>query len=498
MQTIYLCTLPLGWTIILSTILIGESSYRAYTMAKRLWLSNSKQISVVDKNLQYGLDIVVDTFFLLVPLTIIVLWYDVWITVEETSWILFSPSLSLLGKLRRLMLESTNQRAEATILRHRDAHAQEISVKIKRTVNRASIFGRNFNEKITAVQNNAFPRSAKLFVFTTSIFYVTFLSSLLVSQIAAFGSNMECDKYISDDIDANQYWEDGCEVKVPLCKDTYKPKCDCVIVNIENHNMTELSRDKFVELTSLRSVFVKRGPLKHLPRNMEKLRQMNRFDVSFNDLQSFDVDVLQWNYLSYLVLMFNNISMHNERLWRHPNLVNLMINSNHGFSMPQDVKTINLPRLVFFDGANNSGVIPKDLSASHMPALNYLYLDGNLMNTLPNKFSTFKANLLFLGVARCGLTRLDYIEDFEKLTYVDARNNSIVLVSSEIQGKLKSANVESYFSGNPACKIYEDLNCAPLCTDYCWSERGFGDRICDESCDSRECRYDGGDCIGDV
>ena len=77
MQTIYLCTLPLGWTIILSTILIGESSYRAYTMAKRLWLSNSKQISVVDKNLQYGLDIVVDTFFLLVPLTIIVLWYDV-------------------------------------------------------------------------------------------------------------------------------------------------------------------------------------------------------------------------------------------------------------------------------------------------------------------------------------------------------------------------------------------------------------------------------------
>ena len=55
---------------------------------------------------------------------------------------------------------------------------------------------------------------------------------------------------------------------------------------------------------------------------------------------------------------------------------------------------------------------------------------------------------------------------------------------------------ESYFSGNPVCNTNgnSDLNCATLCTDYCWSETGFKNGVCDITCDSKECNYDGKDC----
>ena len=54
--------------------------------------------------------------------------------------------------------------------------------------------------------------------------------------------------------------------------------------------------------------------------------------------------------------------------------------------------------------------------------------------------------------------------------------------------------IESYFSGNPVCQSDKDLNCKRLCTDYCWSEKGFTNGGCDVTCDSRECKYDGGEC----
>ena len=42
--------------------------------------------------------------------------YDMWLSVEETTWMLFFPTLSLLGKLRRLMIENLNQHAEKMLM----------------------------------------------------------------------------------------------------------------------------------------------------------------------------------------------------------------------------------------------------------------------------------------------------------------------------------------------------------------------------------------------
>ena len=133
--------------------------------------------------------------------------------------------------------------------------------------------------------------------------------------IALSDSNKECNSYISDD--NKGYWEEGCIIKVPLCNNMFASKCDCAVLKIVGHNMTKLSDEKFVKMTSLRNVEITRGRLNKLPDKMEELIKINRFIVSFNNIQTFDVDVLKWKYLSDLVLMFNNITKHHENLWQH-------------------------------------------------------------------------------------------------------------------------------------------------------------------------------------
>ena len=144
---------------------------------------------------------------------------------------------------------------------------------------------------------------------------------------------------------------------------------------------------------------------------------------------------------------------------------------------------------------NNSGIIPSELSSKQLPSIIYMFFDGNKMENLPSKFNTFQTTLQYLGMARCGLKELQYLEFFQNLRYLDARNNSLISVSSEIKKMMKdTVDFESYFSGNPVCQSDKDLNCTPLCTEYCWSEKGFTNKGCDVTCDSRECGYDGGEC----
>ena len=51
-----------------------------------------------------------------------------------------------------------------------------------------------------------------------------------------------------------------------------------------------------------------------------------------------------------------------------------------------------------------------------------------------------------------------------------------------------------YFSGNTVCQTDKSLDCDPLCSDTCWSRRVSDDGICDVTCISKECDFDGGDC----
>ena len=302
---------------------------------------------------------------------------------------------------------------------------------------------------------------------------------------------LNCHTYIVDNEWEKQYWEDGCRVKVPFCKRTFEPTCNCAALKIKNHNITKLA-DKFVELSALRNLVIESGSLKTLPKNMEMLKNINKFHVNFNHLQNFNVDVLQYESLNSLDLSFNNITEYNENLWVHPELVNLYINNNR---IPRIPENVFLPHLLFLDVSNNTIFNVATLGSDKLPSIIYLYLNGNNIGELPDKVGSWKDTLLYLGVARCRLKSIEKLKTLTKLTYIDARNNSLTLVSDKLKGFIASKkNFESYFWGNPVCKNDAELNCNALCTDYCWSHSGFKNNVCDHSCNSLACDFDGGDC----
>ena len=237
---------------------------------------------------------------------------------------------------------------------------------------------------------------------------------------------------------------------------------------------------------------------------MEELTQITNFDISYNNINEFNVNVLYWKRLASLSLISNNISIHNEGIWKHPQLINLDLSNNNGFRIPLGEREIDLPQLIYLNMLNNSVVIPEKLGIDELPIVKDLFLVGNYMSKFPENFNTFKTQLYVLGVSHCSLSELpDYLNEFTNLIYLDARNNSISKLSSNLKSYLQQngEKLESYFAGNPLCDSFSGqqtaaaINCKPICSDYCWSERTLNNGICDVTCNSHQCNFDGGDCI---
>ena len=141
---------------------------------------------------------------------------------------------------------------------------------------------------------------------------------------------------------------------------------------------------------------------------------------------------------------------------------------------------------------NNTAKLSMQFDHKRFPSLLFLFLSGNYLMKFPDK--SLK-DIVYLGVARCHLTSLpSYLSQFSNLKYLDARDNNITAVNSDLKMLLNKNQAESHFSGNIACDTDETLDCKPLCSKYCWSHSGFNNGICDESCNTKECGYDSGDC----
>ena len=115
---------------------------------------------------------------------------------------------------------------------------------------------------------------------------------MMIAQISSLSFQNSCkstfdNKYVWGD---NKYvWEkNGCKIKIPLCKRTFNPKCNCAYLHIENEkNLTNLPQNMVTEMDGLRKVFVRNCSLTKLPSNMENLVEMTSFEVSFNNLTEF-------------------------------------------------------------------------------------------------------------------------------------------------------------------------------------------------------------------
>ena len=152
-----------------------------------------------------------------------------------------------------------------------------------------------------------------------------------------------------------------------------------------------------------------------------------------------------------------------------------------------------MPSLLQLALANNSVEMDANFDSRMFPSLLDLFLNGNTLKVFPDQ--SLQHSLQYLGVARCRLRGLPaYLKEFRYLKYLDARDNNISIVPEEIKALVQENKVESYFADNPVCRVDKSLDCEPLCSKYCWLRDEPGNGFCDFGCNSKACKYDGGDC----
>eukprot|EP00942_MAST-04A_sp_MAST-4A-sp1_P003572 g3572.t1 len=222
---------------------------------------------------------------------------------------------------------------------------------------------------------------------------------------------------------------------------------------------------------------------------------MVNFQISFSNLQEFNVNVLNWRKLVRLNLFYNKISSYNkESLWTHPNIRGVDIRDNVGMELPSlgNVE-VKMPFLQYLHIGNNSVDINMNFNDEAFPNLLYLYLNGNNLLIFPDE--SLKGKILYLAIARCNVENLPpYLSEFNKLQYLDARDNNITVVDNNLKALIEKNIMETYFARNPVCNNDINLQCNSVCSKFCWSSRVSKNGRCDLTCNSDACEYDGGDC----
>eukprot|EP00943_MAST-04B_sp_MAST-4B-sp1_P008375 g8375.t1 len=469
--TVYLCAFETPITICICVLLSTDAFYRAYQVRQ--------PNTVARRDRQVKIDICFDFLCVAAPLCTLWFAYGIPISIPEMIQITAWATLCLFSKLRSILREIIRVRTGNAILREQT----NLSLKAKR--NRKSIFRTLMNAKISKKQQERVPKIVSTVFCVYNVGYGLFFLVMAVVHLGMFLNKenfIDCDKTT---------WSKGCKIKIPFCKSLFTPTCNCVSLKIENdYKLVALPNSLVDEMTGLRKVFIRNCNLTKLPPRMEQLTEMVDFEISFNRLEEFMVDVLKWKKMKKLHLMYNNISNYNEEaVWTHPELDGLGLASNN-IKMPA---RLYLPSLTFLHLGDNNMTINKYFDANSLPNVAFLYLNGNNLRSFPSE--SLKDNLVDLGIARCKLKSLPpYLSKYKYLKYLDARDNYIINVDDDIIELFRTNHVESYFSGNAVCMKDGSLDCEPLCSKTCWSRKVRNNGECDLTCNSKECHYDGGDC----
>ena len=174
--------------------------------------------------------------------------------------------------------------------------------------------------------------------------------------------------------------------------------------------------------------------------------------------------------------MYNDISFVHDAVWKHLEITGLGL-GNNTVMLPLD--RIYMPSLTFLDIANNNMTIRSAIGKDSFPLLTDLFINGNLIEMFPRE--DLKDSIVYLAVARCNLNSLpSYLSMFKNLKYLDARENQLGTINEDLKHLLRTNDVEAYFAGNVVlCDAEFEFDCAPACSNTCWSKRVKGDGECD-------------------
>ena len=245
---------------------------------------------MIDRDIQILSDMFVDLFFLILPWAMIFS-YGIRLIPSVTLQIVAMPGFSLFGKLRFMLLQAFRANIDQMIIQEENKESQSIYRR------RQSIYGIDRTTTIERQQNKYFPRWAKIAVCGSSFTYCIMLIATVIIQGTSLSQvDVVCNDLLKDHTE--MIWHNGCKVKTPFCKDMFVSTCDCAAIDIKSHNLTMLP-DRIVEMTNLRKLAIRNGPLMTLPDNMEKLKELTFIDFEFNRLNRFDVDVSNFSELQF-------------------------------------------------------------------------------------------------------------------------------------------------------------------------------------------------------
>eukprot|EP00944_MAST-04C_sp_MAST-4C-sp1_P013793 g13793.t1 len=466
--TIYLCSLPVEWSIFMCCGLAVESFHTAWTM--------THDNTPVRRDRQVKIDAGTDFACVVIPLIVPYVGYQLQISISDMLFITLVPSLSMLSKLDDLLEEGLRQRVAESVLKEQS----RLSTYMKR--HRKSLFHSLAHVSMAKKQEDAVPQAVRVFAAMCKALFGLFFLMTAIIHIALKPSG------------CGALWGTGCVTKIPFCNGLLSPTCNCASLRIENDKSLVKLPDSMVDdMQALRKVFIRNCNLTTLPPKMEQLTEMVDFEVSFNRLERFDVDVSKWKKLQTLYLMQNEIISVNQAVWKHVELSALHLWKNSMVALPK-TSEIYMPSLNFLHIGDNNMTVHNAIGRESFPVLMGVYINGNAIEAFPS--DDLKDTLVKLGISRCSLNALpSYLSAFNQLRYLDARDNSVGAIGDDLKTLLRKNDVEAYFSGNAVlCNAEKELDCTPLCSNTCWSKRVSANGRCDETCFMAECKFDGGDC----
>ena len=385
---IYTCTLPYWLTSLFCLLYVFESSTLSKTMWSKLF-SSKKDFSTRDRDMQALQDVVLDLIYGVVPILVPYLSYGIGTNINEAILILMMPSISLFSKTRGLFTEALYRNLDDALVKRE----QQESSRAKR--NRMSLYVPSRMEKDAKTQSLYFGKGFRVIMLLIGVVHTLFFLCVFGIHIAYGLNTKEIDnrcvlvyedvaveRSIDDTNDsvngttkyANVWKNNGCKLKTPFCRSLFAATCNCAYLSKESVNLHVLPKNMVLEMHALKRLEIINCNLTRLQPDMEKLSLLFDVDLRYNALEEFQVDVQQWQYLTYLLLSYNRIDKYNATaLWQHPNLVNLNLDNNANFTIPNDLH-IHMRMLRRLDLRNNSMVLPNKFGRKEFPALIYLYI----------------------------------------------------------------------------------------------------------------------------
>ena len=549
LTTIYLCSMPVGGSSIVSSVLTIE-------LLTNIWVTFHFE-SQESRDRLILMDIFTDIFCLAFPL-LYSYSLGMLIPFESMRAIIVYPMLSLLSKLNDIWEDYFAMDLQRVEKRHRK---NTETFKKRGSRKRKSVLNLAHNRDVMEMQLDHFPKWLRYAFTILNISFILFFVSLILVHLTTQPSTDTCNNIFTKEV-----WG-GCQVEVPFCQDLYVAKCDCAMLKITNYTKIKLP-ESFGKLKSLGKIGIYTGQLeelpdligdnherlmvlhatenklKLLPDSIGKLRNLIELSVFNNRIQSLPETLGNLRHLIALYVFNNRIQSLPETLGNLRHLIRLYVFNNRLKSLPDSVGTLQNLR-VFYAFNNQLQVLPDSVrtlqslqylsvfnnnlvslpdTIGQLRNLEYLWVFNNQLKSLPDSVGNLQKLLLFFAWNNTLRTLPKTVGNMKSLSQVDLRHNDLTYLPSTAG---KWSNVEYlYLAGNPLCrnsniptvlKKAQGL-CEQQCSEGCPSDL-LGRYGCDDDdhtyhiivsdlnypteiqpkpnsgCNTEVCEYDKGECL---